>query len=96
MSGNLPPEDQRIADAIVGLFRLFAGNHGNTDVPTLPDGATVHVAPDAPLHADRYGTVADSQIRDDMPGYWVRLTDPSEVVWIPAGALAVIRVGGAQ
>lgn len=79
------------------------GDHGGieaahmapADTPLFPPGATVHVATDAPQHADRYGTVTDTQIRDGMLGHWVRLAVPAEMAWIPAAALAPVRIGGA-
>lgn len=66
------------------------------ELPALPHGATVHVAPDAPQHADRYGTVTGPEFHGCLFGYWVNLTGPSEHVWVPAGALALVKIGGAR
>lgn len=62
---------------------------------TYAPGDTVRVRDDAPHDAGHTGVIDIAQVRDGMHGYWVLMTDPRQLVWIPAAALDPVE-GGEQ
>ncbi|WP_297826514.1 hypothetical protein [Mycobacterium sp.] len=71
------------------------------DITAVPAAAVfqrdvkVQVAADSPHYPGRVGCIDEPAVIDGTFGYWLHLTGPAELAWVPAQKLAPALDGGA-